>query len=64
MHKMAISAIDMEQSTSAANQMVVPTLPSMEEYAGGTVLSSGNALPMAARIERRTEGCAGNMVHR
>jgi hypothetical protein len=63
-HKMDVSAIGMEQSTSAANLMAVPTLPSMEEYAGGTALSSRNALLMTVRIERRTEECAGSTGHR
>ena len=63
-HKMVASASGMEQSRSAAVLMVVPTLPSMGGYVGGTALRSRNALPMAVPIEQRTEECAGSMGQR
>ena len=63
-HKTAVSALDTELSRSAVVLKAVPTLPLMEEYAEGTVLSSRNVLLMTVRTGRRMEECAGSMGHK
>jgi hypothetical protein len=63
-HKTAVSAFDTERSKSVVVLKAVPTLPSMGEYAEGTVLSSRNVLLMTVRTGQRMEECAGSTGHK
>ena len=64
LHRIVAYAIGMAPSRSAATQMGVIILPSMEEFAGDMVPNSRNAQPMTVPIERRTEECAESMGRR
>jgi metallophosphoesterase superfamily enzyme len=61
LHRIVAYATDMAPSRSAAAQMDVIILPSMEECAEGMGLSSKNVQLMSAPIERRTEEYAESM---